>query len=245
MFTSISYGKYIYRNSIIHNLNPMVKIIITLLILFSILINNIYQNMFLSLLIIVYIILSKINFRLYLKNILNIKIFLIMIFIINFLFNASIILSLNIIIKIVLIILETLILMYTTTIKELTYGLNKLLRPLQNIKINPNKITLIITYSIRFIPLVIENANETIESLESRGIIYKKESIKNKIKILKLIILPIFVNSMNKADIISDIMDLRLYNIDVKRNSYRIKEARIKDYIFLLINVIFLIIMRW
>ena len=132
--------------------------------------------------------------------------------------------------------------MYTTPINSLTYGLQLLLKPLK--KINSNKIALSISFSLKFIPIVLEQATNTIQSLKARGIDYNKETLKNKLEILKLIIIPIFVNSIKKSDNISDILELRLYDVNKMRTNYRINEWNLKDTIFITLNVIILLIVR-
>ena len=247
MFDNINFGRYIYKDSIIDKIHPLSKIIIALITILLIISNNILENLFLFLIFILIIFISKINYKLFINSILKLKLFLISIIIINLIFNIEILLIVNNIFKIILIIIDTSILMYTTSTNNLIYGISMLLKPLKKIKLNPNKIALSISFSLKFIPIILEQSSNTFESLISRGIDYKSSKLKEKIKILQLIILPIFINSIRKADNISDIMELRLYDINKTRSNYRINKWNFIDTLYLILFFmifIILIIMR-
>ena len=69
MFTNITIGKYIYKDSLIHKINPLIKIISILLILMSSLFFNLIQNILLLIVISIMIYISKVDKTTYLKNI--------------------------------------------------------------------------------------------------------------------------------------------------------------------------------
>ena len=170
MFTNITIGKYIYKDSLIHKINPLIKVLAILLILLSSIFFNLIQNILLLLVILIMIYISKIDKITYLKNIYGFRYFLIGILIIYILSRISIVVILNNLIKIIINVLITSLLLYTTTLNELNYGLNILLKPLKYLKVNYNKISIIIIITIKFIFMVFEETDKIFKAFKNRGL---------------------------------------------------------------------------
>lgn len=238
MFTNITFGKYIYKDSLIHKLHPFIKLISLILVLFMTFISDFYVNLLLLFLIIILAKLSKINLNNYFKNILSIKYFILFLVIINLIFKVDFLVILNNILKLIIVIINASVYMYTTTLVEINYGFKKLFSPLK--KINIDKISLIITLSLKFIPIIIEQADLILKSLASRGLDFRG-NIKEKLLSLKAMIIPLFVLSLKEADNISDIIEVRNYNLNkIVKNMKR--KINTKDIIFLILNIIIVIL---
>ena len=134
MLNNITLGKYYKTNSIIHNLNPIFKIISLVLMIISIFFIDSYVDL---IMLVSYLLLamlySNININTYLKNLLAIKIFIFFILIIDLIFFTSFSKIIYDIFKIIFIILYSSLLTYTTVITEITYGIEKILYPLKRI----------------------------------------------------------------------------------------------------------------
>ena len=240
MFTNITIGKYIYKDSLIHKINPLIKIITILLILISSMFFNLIQNIVLLLLIILMIYLSKIDKKTYIKNIYGFRYFIIGILVIYILSRLSIIVILNNIIKIIINLLVTSILLYTTTINELNYGLNILLKPLKYLKVNYNKISIIIIITIKFIFMVFEEADKLFKAFKNRGLKFNG-NIKTKIDKISMFLSTLFYLLIKKSNDISNTLMIR--NCDLEK---LIKKDKIKlnylDILFI-INITLVIIL--
>jgi len=116
--------------------------------------------------------------------------------------------------------------MYTTKPNDLTYGLEKLLKPLKVFNVPVKSLALSISLAIRFIPIIFEQANKIIKSQISRGLNFKG-NISQKINKIYSIIIPIFVLSMKRSDSISNTLDMRLYNPNKESTKY--KDFRVTD----------------
>ena len=242
MLNRISIGNYLYKNSIIHKIHPLSKIISLLMIIIMILIGNTYANVILLILSVIYMFISKINIKIFFKNILSIKWFLFFIVIINLIFKTKFFIVVLSILKLSNIILYTSLFMYTTSITEIMIGLEMIFYPLNKLKFNTNKIIVILTFSLKFIPLILEQASIIIKSLASRGLDFRG-NFKNKCLCLKAILIPLFLNSIKKADNISDIIQIRCYNLNNIINSNN--NFKIIDILNILINLgLIIIIMR-
>ena len=90
MLTNINFGKYYERDSVVHKLSPVFKIISLLIMIVSIFFIDSYKDIImLTSYLILMMIYSDINILTYLRNIYSIKIFLVFILIIDLIFNIN------------------------------------------------------------------------------------------------------------------------------------------------------------
>lgn len=242
MFTNITIGKYIYKESIIHKIHPIIKIIMLLFIIFLSLISSYKENIILLTYVLLISILTKINIKTYLKNIYGLRYLIISILFINLMFNVNILNSINSIEKLIIIFTYSSILMYTTTINEINLAFNKLLSPLKRLTFDVDNISLILTISIKFITTIFEEVDILFKAFKSRG--YKfNGSVKDRINKVKNFLSTLFYLLLKKSDDIGTTLEIKNYNLKkiVKRNKRKIK---IKEYLILVINIILLIIIK-
>lgn len=240
MFSNITIGKYIYKDSLIHKIHPIIKIIIVLLLLITTLFLGFIKNTIIFLLINIILYLSKIDLKTYYKNIYGFRFLIIGIIIIELISKMNIILIFNNVLVLMLNLLITGLLMYTTSIDELNYGINRLMSPLKYLKINYNKISIIITLSIKFIFIVFEEADILFKSFKSRGLRFKG-NIKQRIKQLQMFLTTLLYLLLKKADDISDILKMRRYEFDklLFKNKTKIKFI---DILSMLLVISFIIL---
>ena len=242
MLNNITLGKYYQKESVIHRLCPVFKIISLIIMIVSIFFIDSYVDIImLASYLLLSMVYSNIDMKVYLKNILGIKIFLIFILIINLIFYSGINRIVFDLFKLVFIILYSSILTYTTVITELTYGIEKILKPLNKI-IPVSDIAMIITLTVRYIPSLTHEANRIIKAQKIRGINFDTKNIKEKIISISGILMPMFVMSIKKSNTMADIMDLRLYNYGKSKTNYRTNKWRIIDTLLLVLNILVLLI---
>lgn len=237
MFTNITIGKYIYKDSLIHKINPLFKLISIIIILVCSIFFNIYQNILLLVLTMLLVDLTKVDKKLYLKNIHGFRFFVIGILIIYIISRVNIITIVNNILKIIINILITSIFLYTTTIKEVNYGLYKLCYPLKYIKINPNKMSIIITLTIKYIALVFEETDTIFKAFKNRGLNFNG-NINLKIKKVRMFISTLIYLLIKKSENISNNLYIRNCDLEKLVDKQKIKITHL-DVLFLL-NVIFI-----
>jgi len=244
MYNKYNIGNYYLKDSIVHKLNPTIKIISLLLSIITVILsNNLIDFIILFIFILSIMLLSKIDLKLYLKNIYTLRIFIIFIIIINFIFTIDIISTLYMILKIIYLVILSAILTLTTPPMEITYGLERTFRVFNKI-LPVNKIALSITLALRFIPLITMQAERIIKASSLRGIDFN-ENLKSKIKSISNLFVPMLYLSLKKADDLADIMEIRLYNYGLSRTNYRMNKRTIKDIILLILNIVVLIIVIW
>lgn len=242
MLSNISIGKYINKSSVVHKLNPVFKIISLIIMICSIFFIDSYIDVILlSMYLLVTMLYSDVDIVIYLKNILGIKIFLLFIFVIDLIFFTSINRVIFDIFKLIFIVLYSSVLTYTTSITELTYGIERILFPFKKV-LPVNDIAMIITLTIRYIPTLTEEANRIINAQKLRGINFDSKNIREKLISISGIFIPMFTLSIRKAEITADVMDIRLYNYGKNRTNYRTNKWNIIDSLLLILNILILII---
>ena len=245
MLNNVVIGKYLNVNSKIHQMNSICKILCTLLFITATFLNTKLEiNLLLLTVTFLLMLMSNIDLKLYLKSIYSLRILIISILIINLICQTPLLSTLSIIIKMILIVLYTTILTLTTSTSELTYALEQIMKPLKLIKIPVNKLAFILTMAIRFIPTLIEEANIILMSLASRGMDYSKCNIKEKIKCLQQILIPMITISLKKGDALALSMELRLYNFNNRSNYNLNKWNTLDSFQFLFHFVLLLVVVK-
>lgn len=233
--------KYYNISSLIHNINPLCKIICILIITFlSLFSKNIMFLIILLLFLVLIMFMSNVPLDLYINNFKFLLPMVVFIFIINLIFSNiySTILS---ILKLILLILYSQVLLYTTKPNDLTYGLEKFLSPLKLFNISVSSLALTISLSLRFIPTIFTEADKILKAQISRGLNFNGNLSEKCDKIIS-VIFPIFNVSLKKSLDISYVLDMRLYRVDEKRSKYKSYDVTFIDNIALAIHI-FLILL--
>lgn len=215
MLTNIKIGRYYRTDSFVHSLNCFTKIL--LLILYCVVIcivNKVWFTLIIFLFTLIYLIKTNVPFEYYLKSIYDIKFLLLFIIFINIVFGSTISFIILSILKIILLLLFSLSFIYTTSIDDMFEGFYRFLSPLKLFKKDIKNIVIILTASIKFIPILIEKFNLSMESLLIRGVDIKRVSIKDKFYLYKELIINLFKKALKKADSISNSLILRNYNLN-------------------------------
>ena len=115
---------------------------------------------------------------------------------------------------------------------------------MQNMKL-PCKTVLVTSISTRFIPTLTKDVQEIRETQQSRGLELHRTKLLHKIKSSGMIIIPLLSNSLDRTVQIAEAMDARGFNTSKNRTSYKqIKYTRFDFLIFTLI-IISLILGLW
>ena len=223
MLKRLSFGQYRHKDSLIHELDPRIKIIaVAILSASAFLISSYYKMALLSLLVLLLIAIAKINFSSLIRNIMPLSSIIIFILIMYLLFSrdqlGNGILSIW---RFLLFVAIALILTFTTTINSMVAGIEKMLGPLKYFKVNPRTFALLISLTIRFIPSFFLYAERIRDARLSRLGNLKKA------KHIKLLFIPLLDRVFKSASTISDAMAARIYTAE--RKSY-FKDIRLGDF---------------
>ena len=235
-------GNYFPAKSNIHNMNPISKIICTILfLLMTIFSFNIEVSGILVLLVMILIMNTSIPLTVYYYILKKLRYIIIIFFVLSSLITFSLIAGLTVGINVVLIILIVSILTLTTPPTEIVYGLEKVLYPLQKCNIKTNTLALNISMALRFITILIDESDKILKSEASYGVDYHL-NIKNKIKAIKTMIKPAIKRTLKKQKEISKSMEVRLFSIYKSRTNYRINKWGFFDTYLIIVHIAILII---
>lgn len=143
--------------------------------------------------------------------------------------------SFVIFLKLTLLTLSNSIFLFTTSIKEISQALEYLLRPLKFFGLNVRKISLTISTSIKFLPIISQEINKIVEYQKTRGVNFKEKNILKRIKNYSKITTPLARNILKKADALACSMFSRGYSLEAPRTQFKKITVKKCDIIFLLL----------
>jgi len=233
-------GDYYLASSFIHKLNPILKSLSLIIILISLLFVNSYIDVLLMFLyLILCIMYSNIDIDIYYKNILRIKILLLIILILDVIFKINIHIIIFNLFSIIYIVLYILLFTLTTPQTEIIYSIKKYLIGINKI-LPVDKIALEIILIFRFIPILIEHYDKINRIKIIRKL--RDNSLKFKITMFLQIHKLAFVNTLDSLRKLKENMYIRLYGYSKSRTNYRLNKWDFKNTFVLILNIIILIL---
>lgn len=256
MFRDITIGQYYPVDSILHRLDPRVKLVGTLLYIISLfIVNNYLGYILVSIFLASIIISSKVPLKYILKGLRPI-LFLLM-FTVGFnLFLTSgtpvfkfwiftitkegIVIASKMGFRLIFLILGSSIMTYTTTPNHLTDGLESLLWPLSKIKIPVHEIAMMMSIALRFIPILVEETDKIMKAQMARGADFESGNIIQRSKSLIPILVPLFVSAFRRANDLAMAMEARCYRGGKGRTKMKpLKYAR-RDIVIYTVLIIYI-----
>ncbi|MCX7694328.1 MAG: energy-coupling factor transporter transmembrane protein EcfT [Caloramator sp.] len=259
MIKDITLGQYLPGDSVIHRLDPRVKIILsTLYVINLFIINKFIGYLYVAIFTAFVIFIAKIPFKYIMKSLKPIIWLLLFTAVFNVLLtpgeivyakfgpfaitDKGVYLAGFMIIRIVFLIVGTSVLTLTTSPIALTDGIELLLNPFKKIGVPAHELAMMMTIALRFIPTLIDETDKIIKAQKARGADFESGNIINRAKNLIPILVPLFINSFRRADELALAMEARCYRGGEGRT--RMKQFNIEknDYISIIVMVGFIII---
>ena len=237
MLNRLDYS-YNGEESIVHRLNPVVKIIgLIVYVLICFLKFNNLLFIVSTCLVFALLLLSNIRITKYLLVVWKLKLVIIAMYIIMGHNNMALV-DMNIVVfKFVFIVLYLMMIVYTTTVKDLGHGSAKIVDVINLIGINFKKISSFITNIYVYLGMFLDTYIEVFTNLEIKGKVYSHNSITDRIELFFKNIKLVFKKTNEKMKSRKNNMKYRLYKSDVK-SKYRYRNRLcIFDYIFIIVNI--------
>ena len=227
MIRDITIGQFYPTESIVHKLDPRVKLFGTVLYIISLFIA---KNPAVYLLGVVFLFacihISKVPVKYILKGLRSILLILFLSVGLNMFFvdgevlvkfgifkitYEGIIQAVYMAIRLVLLIMGSSLMTLTTTPNSLTDGLEKSLRVLRVFKVPVHEIAMMMSIALRFIPILIEETNKIMNAQAARGADFENKNLFKRIKSLVPILVPLFVSAIRRAGELATAMEARCY----------------------------------
>lgn len=238
MLDKMIIGRYVPANSLMHKMDPRAKLLLVFLFVCVVfLANNVVSYGLLAVFTILMISLSKIPLR-YLYNGLKPIFFLIVFtFLLHILFTkegellfeygwfeiyeGGLIQGFFISVRFTLLILVTSLLTLTTSPISITDGMEELLGPLKKWKMPVHELALMMSIALRFIPTLMEETEKIMKAQTARGVDFSSGPIKDRVKSIVPLLVPLFVSSFKRAEELATAMESRGYRGGEGRTKYR------------------------
>ena len=247
MIRDITIGQYYPTESILHRLDPRVKLIGTFLFIISLfLFQSLYGYIVVTIFLVSVIKLSKVPFRFIVKGLKAIVILLLFTVFFNMFFSPGepifqfyfititkegLINSGFMAIRLTYLIIGSSLMTFTTTPNQLTDGLEKVLRPLNRIKVPVHEISMMMSIALRFIPILLEETDKIMKAQMARGADFESGGMLKRAKSLIPLLVPLFVSAFRRANDLAMAMEARCYRGGDGRTKMKPLRYQRRDYL--------------
>lgn len=228
MIRDITIGQYYPAKSILHRLDPRVKIVCTLLFLISLFLQKSILGYLIAAVFLGTVIkISRVPFKFIVKGLKPIVMLLMITVVFNlFLTKGGEVLfhkwiftvteqglstAVFMAIRLTFLIIGSSLMTFTTTPNSLTDGIEKLLHPLNKIRVPVHEIAMMMSIALRFIPILLEETDKIMKAQIARGADLESGNIIQKAKAMIPILVPLFVSAFRRANDLAMAMESRCY----------------------------------
>ncbi|MGP1613115.1 MAG: energy-coupling factor transporter transmembrane component T family protein [Catonella sp.] len=263
MVRDITIGQYYPENSVIHKLDPRVKLAGTLIFIVSLFLFSSFMGYVAVILFLGIVIkLSKVPFKFIIKGLRAIFILLLFTVVFNMFLTPGrelvhifgsvriteegLRIAIFMGIRLILLIIGSSVLTLTTSPNQLTDGMEKGLSIFKRIGLPVHEIAMMMSIALRFIPILLEETDKIMKAQSARGADFETGGFINKAKALIPILVPLFVSAFRRAIDLAMAMEARCYHGGEGRTKMKPLQYKSRDrvayitcfaYVFILIVI--------
>lgn len=228
MLRDITIGQYYPADSVIHKLDPRVKLAGTLIYIISLFaFSSVEGYIMAALFLAVMIHISKVPFKFIVRGLKSI----VMLLMITVVFNLFLIpgeplvriwvltitkeglkMAVSMAVRLIFLIIGSSVMTLTTTPNDLTDGLEKSLSPLRKIRVPVHEISMMMSIALRFIPILIEETDKIMKAQTARGADFENGGLIQKAKNMIPLLVPLFISAFRRANDLAMAMEARGYH---------------------------------
>ena len=251
MLSDITIGQYFPGNSLLHRLDPRMKLTLTMLFIVLVFLP---QNWFGLLAVLAFLAvvvgLSRLPAKLLWRSIKPVLFLVAFTSVLNMvyvtgegepllafwvikIYPEGVATAVFIAVRILCLIAGSSLLTYTTTPTALTDAIEYLLSPLKVIKVNAHELAMMMTIALRFIPTLMEETDKIMSAQKARGADLESGGLLSRIKALVPILIPLFVSSFRRAYDLARAMECRCYQGGEGRTRMKKLQTAPRDWVAL------------
>lgn len=258
MFREAIIGQYYAANSLIHRLDPRIKIIGSFIFFISLFLYQDYRGyIFITFVLSIVVRATKVPLR----YILSCVKFVIMLIIVTMVFNLlfregeAIFAYKQITItkegvyaaffsggRLLNLVVGASLLTLTTMPTGIASGLEYLIAPLARLGVPVGTISIMLSIVLRFIPILFDEFHNIVKAQTVRGGNYESKNIKKRLKALAQTMLPLFVSAFRKSNELATAMESKGFQIKAIRSKMKPLYFLKVDYAALLCILLYLMI---
>lgn len=229
MIRDITLGQFYLADSILHKLDPRVKLVTTIAFIVSLFVVDSWVGYVIATVFLAAVIkLSRVPFKFMVRG-LKAVIMILMITVVFNLFltpgdkvllqiwklkitDTGLRTAVFMAIRLIYLIVGSSVMTLTTTPNDLTDGLEKLLSPLKKIHVPVHEIAMMMSIALRFIPILLEETDKIMKAQIARGADFENGNIFQKAKNLVPLLVPLFISAFRRANDLAMAMEARCYH---------------------------------
>ena len=260
MLKDITLGQYYQTDSVIHRLDPRVKLVATLAFIVSLfIVNSFWGYLIAAAFLVVMIRLSHVPFKFMTRGLKGILMILLLSVSFNlFLTPGTVIfrfwilrmtreglrIALMMGFRLILLVLGSSLMTLTTTPNELTDGLEKGLGCFKRIGAPIHEISMMMSIALRFIPILVEETDKIMKAQQARGADFESGNVVQRARAMVPILVPLFISAFRRANDLAMAMEARCYHggegrTKMKPLRYKAADKRAYAILFLYLAVCF------
>ena len=237
MFKDITLGQYYQTDSILHRLDPRVKLVGTLVYIISLFVVDTFVGYFLcAAFLIAMIALSNVPVGYIVRGMKGILILLLITMSFNlFLTPGEVLVRLGFLkitkeglifaakmgIRLSLLVIGSSLMTLTTTPNQLTDAIESLLNPMKRFHVPVHEIAMMMSIALRFIPILMEETDKIMKAQIARGADFESKNLIKKMKSLVPLLVPLFISAFRRANDLAMAMEARCYHGGVGRTKMK------------------------
>jgi len=227
MLRDITLGQYYQTESVIHRLDPRVKLAGTLLYIISLFffqnfVGYLIAAVFLGLV----IRLSRVPFKFMVKGMRAIAFLLLITVVFNLFLTPGrelvsfwkltitvegLCTAVTMAVRLTMLVIGSSIMTLTTTPNNLTDGMERGMRPLKVFRVPVHEVAMMMSIALRFIPILIEETDKIMKAQIARGADFESGNIIRRAKALVPLLVPLFISAFRRANDLAMAMEARCY----------------------------------
>jgi biotin transport system permease protein/energy-coupling factor transport system permease protein len=122
----------------------------------------------------------------------------------------------------------------TTAPSDLVNGLERILRPFKIVRLPSHDVAIMISIALRFLPTFLQEIERIKEAQMARGANFKTGTLRQRINAFRALVMPLIFNTLRRADELATAMDGRAYKRGPRTYMKELCMSR-TDYIALLV----------
>jgi energy-coupling factor transport system permease protein len=144
--------------------------------------------------------------------------------------------------RVILLYYVTTMLMLTTSLVDLTNGLELIFGPLQRFRVPVNELVLVFVIAIKFVPIFIEEMERLARAQTARGVPFDEGGAIKRARRIGRLLVPIFISGFARADTLTIAMNTRSYRGGRYRTKFRQMHASLSDWLALTLVTLWVIV---
>ncbi|MDE6881610.1 MAG: energy-coupling factor transporter transmembrane protein EcfT [Lachnospiraceae bacterium] len=227
MLRDITLGQYYQTDSVIHKLDPRVKLIATVCFIISLFIVKSWVGYVIAAIFLaVSIRLSRVPFKYMVKGMKAI-VFILLITVVFNLFltpgealvsvwkiritKEGLQMAVTMAVRLSFLIVGSSIMTLTTTPNSLTDAMEKLMKPLKVFRVPVHEVAMMMSIALRFIPILLEETDKIMKAQIARGADFESGNLIKKAKAMVPLLVPLFISAFRRANDLAMAMEARCY----------------------------------